>query len=132
MLNRRSFVSLAVACALPFAASAAETIEYTPGVIEEALAEGKTVLVDYAAEWCTTCHRQQRVIGSLRGANPAYSDAMTFVTVDWDQYGRHAVATSRNIPRRSTLILLRGDQELGRIVAGTSQSQIKALLDLGL
>jgi len=107
-------------------------VEFAPGAIKAALDAGETVLVDYSAVWCSTCHRQARVINALRGQNPAYDKAMKFIKVDWDDYGRHAVSTSRNIPRRSTLIVLRGDQELGRIVAGTSQSQIQALMDLAL
>ena len=66
------------------------------------------------------------------GADPSYDGAMTFVKVDWDTYSRHAVTVNRGIPRRSMLIVLRGDDELGRIVAGTSQSQIKSLMDRGL
>ena len=57
---------------------------------------------------------------------------MTFVRVDWDAYGRHAVTTSRKIPRRSTLIVLRGSEELGRIVAGTRVKDIQALMELGI
>ena len=57
---------------------------------------------------------------------------MTFVRVDWDSYGDQPVSTDRKIPRRSTLLVLRGDKELGRIVAGTSEADIKALLDKGL
>jgi hypothetical protein len=72
------------------------------------------------------------VINALRAAEPAYDAAMMFVNVDWDTYSGHAVTTSRNVPRRSTLILLKGNAELGRIVAGTSESQIKGLLDLAL
>ena len=37
-----------------------------------------------------------------------------------------------NVPRRSTLIVLRGDQELGRVVANPRREDIKALMDLGL
>ncbi|MBL1437378.1 MAG: hypothetical protein COB08_014400 [Rhodobacteraceae bacterium] len=55
-----------------------------------------------------------------------------FVWGDWDDYSREDVTTSRNIPRRSTLVLLRGDQELGRIVADTRSAQIQAFMDLGL
>ena len=72
------------------------------------------------------------MINALRSENPAYDEAMMFVRVDWDDYGSHDVTRSRSVPRRSTLLVLRGDQELGRIVAGTSESQIKALMDLGL
>jgi thioredoxin 1 len=39
------------------------------------------------------------------------------------------VTTSRKIPRRSTLVLIKGGEEVGRLVAVTSQAQIKALLD---
>jgi len=132
-MNRRSFLAAGLACALlPYSASAAETLAYEPGLIDQALAEGKTVFVDYTASWCSTCKRQERVIAGLRAANPAYDEAMVFVAVDWDSYKDHGVTVMRNIPRRSTLLVLRGDEELGRIVAGTGEDEIKALMDAGL
>lgn len=132
-MKRRLFLAAGLTVALtPFNAFAANTVDYTPGVIEAALAEGKTVFVDYSATWCGTCKRQERVINALRQADPAYDAAMTFVRVDWDTYRTHEVTVFRDIPRRSTLIVLRGDEELGRVVAGTSESQIKALMDIGL
>ena len=132
-LNRRSLIAAAAAAALlPAAAQAAEFVPYKPGVIQKALKQGKTVFVDYGASWCSTCARQQRVINALRSKNPSYDAAMTFVKVDWDTYKRHEVTTNRGIPRRSTLIVLKGNQELGRIVAGTSEGAIKALMDKGL
>jgi len=128
---RRSFLALGL---MFFAAPAlaSETLDYAPGLIKNALADGKTVFVDYAADWCSTCARQERVIAALREQNPQYDQAMVFVRVDWDDYRRHEVSTSRNIPRRSTLIVLRGDRELGRIVAGTSTDAIKSLMDQGV
>ena len=111
---------------------AQELTDYTPGLVQSELAAGKTVFVEYSAVWCSTCARQERIINALRAANPDYDTAMSFIKVDWDTYGRHDVSTSRAIPRRSTLVLLRGDEELGRIVAGTAEGQIKDLMDLGL
>lgn len=131
-MKRRTFLAAAGASLFPLRAFAAGFVDYTPGLIDAALAEGKTVFVDYSATWCSTCKRQERVINALRGENPAYDAAMTFVKVDWDTYKNSDVTVFRNIPRRSTLILLRGEDELGRIVAGTAQSQIKALMDIGL
>ncbi len=131
-MKRRTFLATGAAFSLAPLSAAADFVNYAPGTIETALDEGKTVLVDYAASWCSTCARQERVINALRADNPAYDAAMTFVRVDWDAFGAHDVTTSRGIPRRSTLILLRGDAELGRIVAQTGEAQIKALLDLGL
>ncbi|WP_299154442.1 thioredoxin family protein [uncultured Tateyamaria sp.] len=132
MKRRHLLATLAAATVAPLSALAANFTDYKPGLIEAALADGKTVFVDYSAPWCSTCKRQERVINGLRAENPSYDAAMTFVKVDWDTYKNHEVTVFRGIPRRSTLILLRGEDELGRIVAGTSQSQIKSLLDAGL
>jgi len=133
-MNRRTFIAATSAAALiaPAAFAGAKTIDYTPGLVDKALEEGKTVFIDYAADWCSTCARQERVINALRKANPAYDDAMMFVRVDWDKYGKEDISVFRNIPRRSTLIVLKGEDELGRIVAGTSEADIKALMDKGL
>jgi len=112
--------------------ASADTIEYTPGLIQEKLAAGETVFVDYSAPWCGTCRRQERVVDELRANNPDYDKAISFIKVDWDTYKSHEVSKSRDIPRRSTLLLLKGDSELGRIVAGTGKNEIQALMDLGL
>ena len=130
---RRTFLTLLTSVSLaPTLAFGQDFVDYTPGLIETELAAGKTVFVAYAADWCTTCARQERIIETLRKSNPAYDEAMTFVTVDWDRFGRRDVATSRSIPRRSTLIVLRGDKELGRIVAGTREESVQNLMNRGL
>ena len=118
---------------MPIAAFAAEEwIVYKPGVIQALLNEGKTVVADYSASWCSTCKVQERVMDDLCAFNPAYDKAMVFVRVDWDDYGRHTVTTSRKISRRSALLVLRGSEELGRIVAGTRVSDIEELMNLGV
>ena len=132
-MDRRTFLAAAGAFAFaPAVASAQGFVTYTPGLIQKELAAGKTLLVDYSAKWCSTCKTQERVIEALRAENPAYDAAMVFVKVDWDDFRKHEVTTSRGIPRRSTLLVLRGDEELARLVAGTGKEQIKSLLDLGL
>ncbi len=130
-MNRRSFLAT-TAAALVLAPMARAAIEYTEGAVDAALAEGKTVFLDYKASWCTTCAAQERVINALRSENPAYDAQITFINVDWDAYRSAPITTRYGVPRRSTLIVLKGDQELGRIVAGTSRDQIKALMDTAL
>lgn len=125
-MNRRKFLALATGAALlPFAAMAGDTVDYAPGVVQNALNQGKTVLVDYSAVWCPTCRRQHRVLSELRSENPAYDANILFVRVDWDRYRRAEISTALRIPRQSTLVLLRGNQELGRIVAGTRRNDIR-------
>ncbi len=137
-MNRRHFIASAAGAAavlsipVSLMAAGADTIDYQPGLLKEKLAAGETVFVDYAADWCGTCKRQERIINELRAADPLIDENITFIRVDWDKYGSAEVAKSRNVPRRSTLLLLKGEEELGRIVAGTSTGEIKALLELGL
>ncbi len=134
-MHRRTLLTMVMtSLALSAAPAKADTpfVDYKPGLIENELAAGKTVFVDYSAVWCTTCRAQKRVLARLTAENAVYARSMTFVLVDWDEYGDQPVARDRAIPRRSTLLVLRGDKELGRIVAGTSEAEIRALLDLGL
>jgi thiol-disulfide isomerase/thioredoxin len=130
-MNRRHMIlGTAAIGLLPFAARA--MTDYAPGLVRERLAAGDTVLADFSATWCGTCRAQGRIISALREGNAEYDAAITFVRVDWDQYGRADLAQSLDIPRRSTLVLLRGDQELGRVVASTRESDIADLLNLAL
>ncbi len=129
-LNRRDFILSAAA--LVAAGPALALTEYTPGLVQKELAEGKTVFLDFKASWCTTCAAQERVISALKAENPAYEQAISFINVDWDTYSNADLTKSLKIPRRSTLVVLKGDMELGRIVAGTGRDEIKALMDTAL
>lgn len=132
-MKRRDLLALAVTLPLmPPALLAAGPTMYTPGLAETAMQDGKIVLLDFWASWCSTCAAQSRVLDRLRAENAAYDRAITFITVDWDQYGTGDLSRGLKIPRRSTLVLLKGQTELGRIVAGTGQAEIKALLDQGI
>ena len=131
-MKRREFIALTAAATLAPLASLAGPANYTPGMARKALAEGKTVFLDFSATWCSTCAAQGRIIEALRAENPDYNKNITFIKVDWDDYGNGELSNALKIPRRSTLVVLKGDKELGRIVAGTSKDQIKGLMDTAL
>lgn len=137
-MNRRDFLAATASVTLvaPMiragAAHAANSTPYTEGLEKTLLAEGKTVFLDFSATWCGTCKAQERVIDALRTENPAYDAGISFVRVDWDEFGEGTLSKALNIPRRSVLVVLRGDAELGRVVAQTGRDEIKALMDLAL
>lgn len=132
-MNRRELLALSASLTLlPFASRAGDATLYSPGSAEAAMDAGKVVLLDFWASWCSTCAAQERVLAKLRSENPAYDEKIVFYTVDWDDHGNGPLAKELGIPRRSTLVLLNGRTELGRIVAGTSTAEIQALLDKAL
>lgn len=132
-MKRRDFLvlSAAGAVALPYAAQAAP-LDYEPGLLKKRLNAGETVFLDFKADWCGTCRAQERVINALKSANPAYEANITFINVDWDVYGKSQLVARMRIPRRSTLVALKGDDELGRIVADTREEKIRELMDIAL
>lgn len=132
-MNRRELLALSASLTLlPFASRAADAIVYSPGTAEAAMDAGKVVLLDFWASWCSTCAAQDRVLAELKAENSTYEQKIAFFVVDWDEYGKGELSKSMKIPRRSTLVALKGREELGRIVAGTSKADIKALLDLAM
>lgn len=131
-MHRRSFLALSAGATLLPVLGHAAPLDYEPGLLNERLNAGETVFLDFKASWCPTCQAQGRVIEALKAENPAYEASITFIDVDWDKWGNSSLRTSLNVPRRSTLIALKGEQELGRLVAQTARAQIKALMDTAL
>ncbi|MGB8813930.1 MAG: thioredoxin family protein [Paracoccaceae bacterium] len=136
-MNRRDFMALSAsttlaAASFPVAVFAAEPTLYHPGLAEAAMDDGKVIVLDFWASWCSTCVAQDRVLAQLKAANPEYEKKIAFFRVDWDQYAKGDLSHKLEIPRRSTLVALKGRNELGRIIAGTSETEIQALLDIAL
>ncbi len=134
-IKRRTLVAAAVAFA--FTASSqvhtavAKTLEFTPAKFNKQLKSGKPFMLGVHTSWCTTCAKQKRVIGGLRGESSAYKN-LTILEMDWDVYRGSKLGRQLRIPRRSTLIMFSNGKEVGRTVAGTSKSLIKGLIDKGL
>jgi thioredoxin 1 len=133
VFNRRAatviLVSAVALATLP--AAAAQVTTYTPEALAAAKASGKPFILDFFATWCVTCAAQHRVLDKLRAENPAYA-TIPFMQVDWDQNEHGPLVAEMKIPRRSTLVVLKGDTELGRIVAQTGDAEIEGLLRLAL
>ena len=132
-MNRRTLIlSGAATLVMPAAPALASAVNYVPGLLKKHQAAGDTVFLDFTASWCGTCRAQGRVLESLKAENPAYDQNIVFIDVDWDTYGNSVMADRLKIPRRSTLVAMKGKKEIGRIVADTSKRNIKTLVDAAL
>ena len=133
-ISRRNMIALGFASAMALVslpALAGNVVEYDQSTLQNAVDEGQPYLLDFSATWCGTCKAQERVLDALQAENEAYN-GIQILRVDWDTHRSGPLVATLEIPRRSTLVMMQGEDELGRIVAGTSRSQIQALMDLGL
>lgn len=129
ILSSLFLVAALVFAAIPSARADYSYTVYSPEALAEARASGEPFLIDFFAPWCTTCRAQERVVAGLYEGDSKYN-AIEVIRVDWDTYRDSELVASMAIPRRSTLVLIAGDTELGRIVADTREDTIQALLDL--
>ncbi len=65
-------------------------------------------------------------MSALRNENPAYQ-AVTVMKVDWSEHSGSDIAQEHAVRRRSTLVMLSGGEEVGRVIGSTSRDDIEAL-----
>lgn len=132
---RRHILGLMAAAIIALVASpgmaATKFVDYTPTVLADAKASGEAFLLDFYASWCATCKAQDRVLGELQVENPDYASVL-IIRVDWDLEKRGPLVAEMAIPRRSTLVLMRGETELVRIVAQANKDDMARMLDKAL
>ena len=58
--------------------------------------------------------------------NPAYQ-AVTVMKVDWSEHSGSHAAKEHAVRSRSTLVMLSGGKEVGRVIGSTSRDDIEAL-----
>jgi thiol-disulfide isomerase/thioredoxin len=134
-LSRRRVVGatallLAAVCGAPIflssAASAAAAFDMAR--FEAAQRAGKTIVLGIHADWCPVCSIQKPIVAQLLEQS-AFAGAVHFL-IDYDR--DKSLVRRFNVPRQSTIIVLKGTTETGRLIGETSTAKIDALLRSGL
>lgn len=86
--------------------------------------EGKPVVLEVSAPWCSTCKQQKPIIESLM-KQPAYKD-VTLMTVDFDS-AKPTLKTFK-VNMQSTLVAFKGEKDVGRSVGDTSPAGLEGLV----
>jgi thioredoxin 1 len=87
--------------------------------------QGKPILVEIDASWCSTCAKQRPIIAHL--ANEPEFKSLIIYKVDFDT--QKDIVREMGARMQSTLIVFHGNAERGRSVGDTKESSIKALLE---
>ncbi len=127
MLSRRGVLaSLALLASLAPAVAAEQP--YSQAAFAAAQGAGKSIIVHVFAPWCPTCQAQEPVVQKLE-SDPAFAGVETF-RVDFDSQKDALRALKAN--RQSTLIVFKGQKEVGRSVGETNPKAISDLLNKAL
>jgi len=124
-----SFAVFAVALSLLTAgAMAGEIKPYNEAAFSEAKAAGKTILLDFHADWCPVCRKQGPLLQSL-----VQEDKLKDVVVFKVNYDKEtALKKDLKVANQSTLIVFKGGQEASRATWVTDKDEIRSLIEKGL
>jgi thiol-disulfide isomerase/thioredoxin len=126
---QQTFKSFVMGLAFSLTASAlpavALTIEpYDAAKYGEALTAGRTVVLDFHADWCGTCKKQASVLESL-ATDPALEN-VTVLKVDFD--AAKDLRKEWNVRKQSTLVVVDQSGEIARATGETSPKRITSLM----
>ena len=104
-------------------------LEYIPGLKKERFSNGETLLVKFKTDWSMTSARQEELLTELMTENPSYVEKLTFITVDYDTFGKSRMAERLMVTRNGTLLIMRDNTVVERLEASIDKRELKALLD---
>lgn len=121
----KSILHLLFMLSLLFATSAmAEQTPYSQPIFDKLIKDGKPVLVEVHADWCSTCRAQARITDTLL-REPPYR-GIRALKIDYDR--QEAALRTLRVARQSTLIVFKNGKEVGRSLGDTSRDGIESLL----
>ena len=123
----RSLFVAASLCAATAASFAAE-LPFNKAAFDKALADGKPVVVDFAASWCPTCKEQKPIVQGL--LKDPKRQSLTVFVADFDK--EEALKQRLKVTMQSTLIAFKGGKEVARSTGQTDKTELGALLDKAL
>ncbi|WP_373506238.1 thioredoxin family protein [Aestuariivirga sp.] len=125
MITRRNFLlaSAAAGAGLIGFGPPAFAASYSDSAFEAAQAAGKSIILEFHADWCPTCRAQSPAVRSVMSSK--YDDFAIF-TVNYDS--QKSAVKKFGVRRQSTLIVFKGKSEKGRAVGITSESAIAKLM----
>jgi|SRR5271155_3536299 len=111
-----------------FTVVAGEIKPYSETTFKEATTAGKTVLLDFHADWCPVCRRQGPLIESL--AQEDKLKDVVVLKVNYDDEG--ALKKQLKVSIQSTLIVFKGEKEVTRATGMTDKDKLRELIEKGL
>lgn len=121
---------LIVSALLLSSAALTHAIEFQPysaAALAAAQKADKPVALHFHADWCPTCRAQDKALQALK-AEPGLD--VTVLKVNYDT--EKDLKRQYKVQSQSTMVVLRGDKERGRLVGDTAEAAIRTALKSAL
>jgi len=121
---------LIVSTLLLTSAAVTHAIEFQPysaAALAAAQKADKPVVLQFRADWCPTCRAQDKVLQTLK-SEPGLDVTVLKVNFDTEK----ELKKQFKVQTQSTMIVLRGDKERGRLVGDTTEAGIRTALKSAL
>jgi thiol-disulfide isomerase/thioredoxin len=121
---------LIVSTLLLTSAALTHAIEFQPysaAALAAAQKADKPVVLQFRADWCPTCRAQDKVLQTLK-SEPGLDVTVLKVNFDTEK----ELKKQFKVQTQSTMIVLRGDKERGRLVGDTTEAGIRTALKSAL
>jgi thiol-disulfide isomerase/thioredoxin len=106
------------------APAGADEQPFSTATLDQLLASGQPVAVDFHADWCPTCRAQAPIIRQLL-STPEFKN-LTILIANYDT--ELALRKSLNVAKQSTLVVFRHGKEVARSTGDTSREGLAGLL----
>jgi thiol-disulfide isomerase/thioredoxin len=113
-----------IALIMVTAPAGADEQPFSTATLDQLLASGQPVAVDFHADWCPTCRAQAPIIRQLL-STPEFKN-LTILIANYDT--ELALRKSLNVAKQSTLVVFRHGKEVARSTGDTSREGLAGLL----
>mgnify|MGYP000095953722 CR=1 FL=1 len=107
--------------------ASAELEPYSQEVYKKAMAEGKSVVLDFHASWCPTCWKQGPALNEIL----KMPEFKSIVALKADYDSEKELKSELKISKQATVVVFKSGKEVGRSTGVTAKEELKKLIELG-
>ena len=119
---------LAVSAIFYAVVASADFKSFSQAEYDMALKQGKTLVVDFHADWCPTCKTQAPLLNEIVNM-PGYENVVA-LKANYDT--EKELKKSLKVSKQSTIVVFKAGQEVARQAGQTNKAELKKLIDMGL
>jgi len=122
---KKIFFILVLIFTIPVEAVEKKT-NFTEEIFENAKASGKTIVINSYEVWCGTCSKQTKIL------DQAEKEFKDIIFLSYEQSKNKDIAQKLEVEYWTTIVVYKGNKEVGRIMGQTDKKIIYSIIEKGI